>query len=107
MVEPFQIAKIMWEILLRHLSSRTKLNFPLLGSGGGAPCTLVYSHCELLMVTLSLALSYNLFKCTDRGASTFYLKNFCPCPRSCPRVIWFVPMITLESLNQSEPNFHT
>ena len=62
-----------------------------------------------------------MFKCTDRGASTYYFKNFCPrpsprpCsrprprphPRSRPSVIWFVPTITLESLNQSEPNFHT
>ena len=24
-----------------------------------------------------------------------------------PRVIWFFRTITLESLNQSEPNFHT
>ena len=46
-----------------------------------------------------------VFKLTDRGASTFYFKNFCPGPR--PRVIWFVRTITLESLNQSEPNFHT
>ena len=47
------------------------------------------------------------------GASTSYFKNFCPRPRSrprprsCPRVIWFFRTITLESLNQSEPNFHT
>ena len=45
------------------------------------------------------------FKRTDRGASTFYFKNLCP--RLRPRSIWFVPTITLESLNQSEPNFHT
>ena len=44
-----------------------------------------------------------IFKRTDRGASTSYFKNFCP----CPHVIWFVSTITLESLNQSEPNFHT
>ena len=30
------------------------------------------------------------FKRTDRGASTFYIKNVCPRPRPCPRVIWFV-----------------
>ena len=29
------------------------------------------------------------------------------CPRTRPRVIWFFRTITLESLNQSEPNFHT
>ena len=46
---------------------------------------------------------FSIIKRTDRGASTFYFKNFCP----RPRVIWFVPTITLESLNQSEPNFHT
>ena len=44
------------------------------------------------------------------GASTSYFKNFCPrpltCPRSCPRVILFFRTITLESLNQCEPNFH-
>ena len=37
------------------------------------------------------------------GASISYFKNFCP----RPRVIWFFRTITLESLNQSEPNFHT
>ena len=33
----------------------------------------------------------------------------CPCPWRCfcPWSIWFVPMITLESLNQSKPNFYT
>ena len=46
-----------------------------------------------------------IFKLTDRGASRSYFKNFCPRPR--PRVIWFFRTITLESLNQSEPNFHT
>ena len=63
------------------------------------------------------------------GASTSYFKNFCPRPRvlwflSSPigelldltlkifvlvrvRAIWFYRTITLESLNQSEPNFRT
>ena len=43
------------------------------------------------------------------GASTSYFKNFCPRPRprSCLCVIWIFRTITLESLNQSEPNFHT
>ena len=47
------------------------------------------------------------------GASISYFKNFCPRtrprirPRIRPRVIWFFRTITLESLNQSEPNFHT
>ena len=43
------------------------------------------------------------------GASTSYFKNFCPRPhpRSRPRVIWFFRTITLESLNQSEPNFQS
>ena len=44
----------------------------------------------------------HIIKRTDRGASTFYFKNFCP----RPRVSWFVHTITLESLNQCEPNFH-
>ena len=46
-----------------------------------------------------------VIKLTDRGASTFYFKNFCPGLRPRPRVIWFVRTITLESLNQSEPKF--
>ena len=47
------------------------------------------------------------------GASRSYFKNVCPPTRSRPRsrsrprVIWFFRTITLESLNQSEPNFHT
>ena len=47
------------------------------------------------------------------GASISYFKNFCPRPRTRPRirprtrVIWFFRTITLESFNQSEPNFHT
>ena len=57
-------------------------------------CFLVYKTFNHLII-----------KRTDRGASTFYFKNFCPRPRL--RSIWFVPTITLESLNQSEPNFHT
>ena len=51
--------------------------------------------------------AFIVIKRTDRGASTFYFKNVCPRPRLRPRVIWFVHTITLECLNQSEPNFHT
>ena len=49
------------------------------------------------------------------GASRSYFKDFCPRtrprsrprPHPRPRVICFFRMITLESLRQSEPNFHT
>ena len=54
---------------------------------------------------------YNFFFLSSPigGASISYFKNFCPRPRirPRPRVIWFFRTITLESLNQSEPNFHT
>ena len=78
------------------------------------PQSLFVFHLFLYLFNTFVIISlfhFIIFKCTDRGASTFYFKNFCPrpCPRLClhPRVIWFVHTITLESLNQSEPNFHT
>ena len=33
---------------------------------------------------LQSALCPSVFKRTNRGASTPYFKNFCPCPRPCP-----------------------
>ena len=69
-------------------------------------CVCVSRHKTLLALVIIIT---TLLSSPIGGASRSYFKNFCPHshPRPRPCVIWFFRTITLESLNQSEPNFHT